>query len=212
MDTITESITENGETKVVAQWQHEHIGDLAKKIASLPQNHDELEIVIADLIKRHIHQEKAGVYNNLKHLVEHLDCHKTTEFLEIKEETHKKLEKEWEYGSDHSCATHIMRPKFAEILKTLLKDEIYGMHNGGSLTTSGYTFHKTSVQKTEGMIEPGTRKYEYNNYERYLWCKLYLKHKTETHAYYKDSLEYVTVCESEEGYKYSEHGTFRVAV
>jgi hypothetical protein len=105
-----------------------------------------------------------------------------------------------------------MREDFAGLLKSVLKEESYGEYTGGSLTTGGYTFHKTSVQKTDGMISPGTRKYEYNNYERYLWCKLYLKHKTENHSYYKDSLEYVTVCESEKGYKYSKNGTFKVAV
>jgi hypothetical protein len=214
MDLITESVTENGETKVVAQWTHEHISDLVEKIIAIPPSHDEREIVIADLVKRHIHQEKSGVYNNLKHLTKHLDCHKTTEYLEMKEKTHQKLEREWEYGTKYSCATDIMRPLFAEMLKELLDEKSGGTYCAASLCLGDYVFNSTKVRKYLGKHGGEDRhgsEWEYRPYEKYLWCKLYLKHKTPTHHFYEGSLKYVTAVESKAGLKTNEYTTFRVS-
>ena len=115
MDLITESITENGETKVVSQYMHEQIYDLAKDIASFPGCHDELEILIADRIKRFVHQEKASVYERVLEYAKFDDSSGHIKWLisnclEPKVETHNELAQKWEYGTKYSCADQ-MREK-----------------------------------------------------------------------------------------------------
>jgi hypothetical protein len=85
------------------------IYDLAEYICSLPSNHDELEILVADLIKAFIHGEKLSVYSRLLEYAkfeENPDKH--TQWLidtclKPKVETHAELLEKWRYGTKYSC-------------------------------------------------------------------------------------------------------------
>lgn len=84
------------------QKRDESLQDLANRIASLPQNHDELEILIADMIKRHIHQEKYHVYHGLHGFFKGFGDAKPIEHMRLKMEGHKALKDKWEYGTENS--------------------------------------------------------------------------------------------------------------
>lgn len=204
MDTIVVSI--NGEEKGI--FNHQTLASLARDIANIPQNHDELEIVIADKIKRFIHQEKSSVYQRI---LEYASFEEEEErsmhlnslingFLKPKIETHTELADKWEYGTEYSCREAIMRPPFAQELLDILN----GKHNGAlyyaaSLCNGKYTYHPNSVTRTEGIFSENAKKWEYNSYEKYLWCRLYLKYKTKHHSYYKEAQDFVALCEGDNG-------------
>ena len=89
--------------------QINNIYDLAEHICSLPSNHDELEILVADLIKGFIHAEKHSVYCRLLEYAkfeESPDEHTKwliNTCLEPKVETHAELAEKWKYGTKYSC-------------------------------------------------------------------------------------------------------------
>ena len=96
----------------------ESLTSLARDISRFPSNHDELEILIEDRIKRYIHQEKSFWYkmalkdlHDLSHLVS--DETKNDIFKErihilfgLKGESHRELSEIWEYGTNYSVKKH----------------------------------------------------------------------------------------------------------
>ena len=76
--------------------------DLAKAINSIPDNHDDREEVIKDMIKQYEHAIKYDVYRNLtKWKGAGLDWI-FSGIIEPKLETHKTLKDKWCYGTYYS--------------------------------------------------------------------------------------------------------------
>lgn len=76
--------------------------ELAKIIAKIPTNHDQYEYVIADTIKRYIHQEKYELYKNLAHWKDAGLDWIFSRIVEPKIDTHKQLSEKWQYGTEYS--------------------------------------------------------------------------------------------------------------
>ena len=87
---------------LIYEQTHNTIRDLAKALDQLPQNHDDREEVIADMIKKFVHQEKYMIYSNLTHWK---DAGLEWIFSRIiipKIETHKELSEKWAYNTPYS--------------------------------------------------------------------------------------------------------------
>jgi hypothetical protein len=112
MDVLKITVTdENGDT-TVSHALHESYYDLARDIAKLPQNHDELHVLIADRIKRYVHQEKLSVYDRINtYFGDSTKDPQMSEFLLSKIETHSKLAKEWKYGTEYSVGSFPLEKK-----------------------------------------------------------------------------------------------------
>ena len=172
MHQITESIIEDGIKKVVAVYHQEHISDLAKDIAAMDKDTDDLEVKIADRIKRHIHQEKSSVYSRYKMYVKDLRFlvrddrmdvfdNQVETLFDAKIETHNYLAENWKYGTKFSCATSIMRPPFAEILKNILDEKAELVFVGGAFWSPRGYFNFDGIRN-------GDQKWKYNSYEKFL--------------------------------------------
>ena len=103
-------ITESIDGIVTSKYRHERVYDLAKDIAAMPKDTKDLEIVIADRIKRYVHQEKLSVYSRYKLYVKDLCSfpkekmqEKIDMIFDTKIAVHDQLSNEWEYGGKFSC-------------------------------------------------------------------------------------------------------------
>ena len=84
--------------------------DLAKAIASIPDNHDDKEEVIADMIKKHIHAEKYLLWKNLSRWKGAGIDWIWSRIVEPKLETHKQLSEKWCYGTYYSIRRYGKEP------------------------------------------------------------------------------------------------------
>ena len=112
-----ESTTKTVEFRIESDPEtRDNIYNLARNIANLPQNHDELEVVIADEIKRFVHAEKLSVYHRI---LMYADAEKfpkekhlqwlAKSCLQPKVETHQELASKWKYGTEFSCRPHMIQ-------------------------------------------------------------------------------------------------------
>jgi hypothetical protein len=79
-----------------------------------------------------------------------------------------------------------------EALKALYNEEVGGIYYAGTLEINKFAYHPDCYEPIEGMFQREDRERQtYSDEERYWWSKLYLKHKTPNHAFWKQSEECV---------------------
>ena len=184
--------------------ERDNIYNLAKRIASIPQNHDEYEVVIADEIKRYVHGEKLSVvlwnacyaephkYPEEKHLQWFADT-----CLKLKVETHEKLYSSWRYGSPHTCRPFMTdETEISKILKGVHDEELFGYYMAGTLDAQGFVLNQNGFAPTEGYFSREEGDIPYNDTEKYWWAKCYVKYKTPDHSFYKESENRIRIYEA----------------
>ena len=83
-----------------------------------------------------------------------------------------------------------------ETLQQVLDKDIPALYVGGSLEAGGYMFNPDNYEPAEGLFDRDENETQpYNTYEQYLWSKIYVENKTESHAYYTRSQEVISTYE-----------------
>jgi hypothetical protein len=189
MDRLKITTTDEHGNTSVSYAIHETVYSLAKDIANLPVNHDELEVLIADKIKRFVHQEKLSVYERILAYFGLERKTQLTEFLEAKIKTHNELATKWKYGTDHSVRPYMV-DTIAQIMQDVYHEKIGGWYVAATLDAGGYALSKNSYYK---IPKDGSKEIqmEYTAEQQYWWCKCYHKYKTPKHSYYSYAQQYI---------------------
>lgn len=125
-------------TPMLSSKQYNSESELARAIAAIPTNHDEYELLIADMIKKFVHQEKYMVYDFALRLLEYGNLETPKEYLTVKKETHRTLMNKWCYGTYYSIGTYGIKPKPAdlEIAPTLATHLLNKLDAKATITTN----------------------------------------------------------------------------
>jgi hypothetical protein len=92
-----------------------------------------------------------------------------------------------------------------EALKLLFKEELFGVYYAGTLEVGPFAAHPEGWELVEGMFKRTEEPTKYTPEEKYWWSQLYVKHKSPTHVFYKESVDFITKYEEENGItKYEE--------
>ena len=79
-----------------------------------------------------------------------------------------------------------------EVLQKVYNKDVPAVYIAATLEAEGFVFNPDSYEPAEGVFDRDENETQpYNDYEMYLWSKIYLEHKTPSHAYYTKSQEIV---------------------
>lgn len=91
---------------LVYEKAYDNYHDLAKAINGIPENHDDREMVIADMIKKYVHGEKYRLYRNLTRWKGAGLDWIFKRIIEPKMESHKEFFEKWCYNTPYSISNY----------------------------------------------------------------------------------------------------------